>query len=198
MGVESISGTGFAVVAGVASGGFLLVGLGISIVAAKYRFWPHGDRDWTFYVGWLNWSIYSGSFLFLAYHDSGSLFVSTPAMSGSGVLLILFGMALSSIAIVQVGLTTSTGVRTDLHTQGVYRYSRNPQYVGFIAGIVGVLVMSGSGSASLVGVFGILWFIIAPLAEEPWLREQYGEAYDSYRERTPRFVGLLRNDNSEE
>jgi protein-S-isoprenylcysteine O-methyltransferase Ste14 len=28
-----------------------------------------------------------------------------------------------------------------------------------------------------------------PFAEEPWLREHYGEEYEAFRERTPRFVG---------
>lgn len=35
----------------------------------------------------------------------------------------------------------------------------------------------------------IAWFLLAPLAEEPWIREQYGEAYETYRESVPRFVG---------
>ena len=34
----------------------------------------------------------------------------------------------------------------------------------------------------------ILVFVIAPMAEEPWLEEQYGEAYREYRRGVPRFL----------
>lgn len=33
-----------------------------------------------------------------------------------------------------------------------------------------------------------LWFVVAPLAEEPWLEEQYGGEYREYRGRVPRFL----------
>ncbi len=33
------------------------------------------------------------------------------------------------------------------------------------------------------------WWLVMPFAEEPWLREQYGEAYEQYAARVPRFVG---------
>ena len=33
-----------------------------------------------------------------------------------------------------------------------------------------------------------LVFVVAPLTEEPWLEEQYGEAYREYRKRVPRFL----------
>ena len=31
-------------------------------------------------------------------------------------------------------------------------------------------------------------FVVAPLAEEPWLEEQYGEKYREYVGRVPRFL----------
>ena len=34
----------------------------------------------------------------------------------------------------------------------------------------------------------LLWFIL-PFAEEPWLADQYGEAYERYADRVPRFLG---------
>jgi protein-S-isoprenylcysteine O-methyltransferase Ste14 len=37
--------------------------------------------------------------------------------------------------------------------------------------------------------FYFLWWFSFPLAEEPWLRERYGQEYESYAERVPRFVG---------
>jgi protein-S-isoprenylcysteine O-methyltransferase Ste14 len=33
-----------------------------------------------------------------------------------------------------------------------------------------------------------LVLLVAPLAEEPWLEEQYGQAYLGYRRTTPRYL----------
>jgi len=32
-------------------------------------------------------------------------------------------------------------------------------------------------------------YALFPFAEEPWLREQYGQEYDEYRKRISRFIG---------
>lgn len=176
-------------VAGLVSIGILLAGLAVSIGTSKYRFWPHGDRDWTFWVGWLSWVIYVGAFGYVAYHDAGSFFIPDRVVLIGGAFLLVGGVILSLVAMVQVGLKTSTGVTTELYTEGLYRYSRNPQYVGFITGVIGVVLLSGSAYAGILGILGIIWLLGAPLAEEPWLRQQYGDEYDTYCTQTPRFVG---------
>lgn len=56
------------------------------------------------------------------------------------------------------------------------------------------LFMGGTAIASYamgyIGHRAALWFLIAPLAEEPWLETQYGEAYRRYKECHPRFLGV--------
>lgn len=37
----------------------------------------------------------------------------------------------------------------------------------------------------------ILVYGLFPFTEEPWLREQYGDDYEEYCERTPRFIGWI-------
>lgn len=177
-------------VAGLVSVIILLLGVCVSAFTRTYQFWPHGESDWTFWVGWSCWTIYIGSFLLVAYLDAGSLFSPGWFLFVIGVVLIVAGILISVIAVVQLGLVASTGVSAELYTGGVYRYSRNPQYLGFIAGILGVVIVSGSVYAHLLAVLGLLWFVLAPFAEEPWLKKQYGEEYEMYRQRTPRFIGL--------
>jgi protein-S-isoprenylcysteine O-methyltransferase Ste14 len=36
----------------------------------------------------------------------------------------------------------------------------------------------------------VLWFVMAPLSEEPWLGQQFGKPYEEYRKNVPRFIGL--------
>jgi len=33
-------------------------------------------------------------------------------------------------------------------------------------------------------------FVMAPLSEEPWLKQQFGKPYEAYRKNVPRFIIL--------
>ena len=61
--------------------------------------------------------------------------------------------------------------------------------MGDIALLVGWALVCGSPRTWVVSLLGAAWFALAPFTEEPWLREQYGPAYDAYRQRVPRFLG---------
>jgi protein-S-isoprenylcysteine O-methyltransferase Ste14 len=77
-----------------------------------------------------------------------------------------------------------------LHERGVYRYSRNPQYAGFIlAGAGGALVRGSAPAATLVAAYaGICaWWV---RVEEPTLRRTFGHMYDEYQQCTSRWTGL--------
>ena len=40
-------------------------------------------------------------------------------------------------------------------------------------------------------VFWALFYLVAPLFEEPWLEQRYGSAFETYKSRVPRFVGWI-------
>lgn len=94
-------------------------------------------------------------------------------------------------AIGQLGLATSTGISGELYTNGFYRYSRNPQTVGLVTAIAGVFIASGSMYVLILGGLDVLVLVLAAIAEESWLEDQYGNSYKVYKDRTPRFIGLL-------
>ena len=72
---------------------------------------------------------------------------------------------------------------------GIYRFSRNPIYLGQF------LVCMGIGIACLSWIFllyGVIFLILVNLsvsAEERFCLEKYGEAYREYMGRTPRWIG---------
>lgn len=76
-----------------------------------------------------------------------------------------------------------------LVTQGVYRFSRNPMYVGF-------LLMLGAWALVLAQPVNVLWLVffvlylnrwqIAP--EEQALRGQFGEAFGLYCQQVRRWI----------
>ena len=66
-------------------------------------------------------------------------------------------------------------------------------WVGFwaVCGLSAVLLFLDWNSWIYLWIAHLLLalvFVVAPLTEEPWLEEQYGEAYREYRKRVPRFL----------
>lgn len=76
-----------------------------------------------------------------------------------------------------------------LVTQGLYRYSRNPMYVGVLSIIAGWAALFGAG---IVAAYGATWFIIFSLFvrfyEEPHLAREFGDDYVAYRKRVGRWL----------
>jgi protein-S-isoprenylcysteine O-methyltransferase Ste14 len=74
---------------------------------------------------------------------------------------------------------------------GFYRYVRNPMYVGFLIGWIGLWIVFGwlNWPAIVVAflvAFGVMAFV--RLYEEPTLRKLFGPAYDEYRRNVPRWI----------
>jgi protein-S-isoprenylcysteine O-methyltransferase Ste14 len=75
-----------------------------------------------------------------------------------------------------------------LVTQGLYKFNRNPMYVGIIGVILSEALFFGSMSLLIYAV--VLWFgfhIFIIFYEEPHLRSQFGKAYQEYCRKVPRW-----------
>ena len=90
----------------------------------------------------------------------------------------------------QVGTTIDTfGEPSHLVTDGLFRHSRNPMYLGFVVVLVGVWITLGALSPLL----GVTLFIVVAQrwyipVEERALSERFGEAFDAYRSKTRRWI----------
>jgi protein-S-isoprenylcysteine O-methyltransferase Ste14 len=108
-----------------------------------------------------------------------------------GGLLALGGLALAAPGFMPFASVRQLyGVeRGGLITDGIYRYSRNPQYTGLGSALLGVSVVGRSGLALLVvaayWVAVRAWLVI----EEEHLESAFNDEYVQYREATPRFLG---------
>jgi len=94
------------------------------------------------------------------------------------------------LAGLDLGTDETAGLEGDLRTDGWYRYSRNPQYVAYMAATVGFAVFAATPLAIGMCLPLLALWVVLPVTEEPWLREQYGEDYERYAERVPLFLGL--------
>ena len=76
-----------------------------------------------------------------------------------------------------------------LVTEGIYKITRNPMYLGFVLLLIGVAVILGSASVfSIVIIFSIitdLWYI---RYEERALEKKFGSAYDTYKSKVRRWI----------
>ncbi|MBC3868617.1 methyltransferase family protein [Undibacterium oligocarboniphilum] len=78
--------------------------------------------------------------------------------------------------------------RHTLATSGPYERVRHPQYIAFVLILLGFLLQWPTLLTLLM--FPVLLFMYGRLAvtEENQMRKEFGAAYDSYAQRTPRFI----------
>ena len=107
---------------------------------------------------------------------------------GIGTALIVLGNVGVWYEVARFGIKQTGGAKGSLKTTGLYRYSRNPQYVCDVVLLVGWALLFASLVALPVILATIIVFLIAPLSEEIWMEEQYGEAYLEYKNRVRRYL----------
>jgi len=78
---------------------------------------------------------------------------------------------------------------------GFYRYVRNPMYVGFAAGWIGLWIVFGHPDPTLIATaallaLGVHLFVV--LYEEPTLRKKFGADYEEYCRNVRRWWPRLR------
>jgi protein-S-isoprenylcysteine O-methyltransferase Ste14 len=163
--------------------GYLASALGWS------TYWPLGDRDRWYYVHWSISVGLNGCLVIVTVLDWGSIPLPRPHTTVIGAVLFVPFWLAGIWAGNDLGSDETMGLRGELRTDGWYRYSRNPQYTCYLVATVGFVLLASSWQVTvLCGLLASWWFVM-PFAEEPWLREQYGEAYDRYCDRVPRFLG---------
>ncbi|MDR0889600.1 MAG: isoprenylcysteine carboxylmethyltransferase family protein [Oscillospiraceae bacterium] len=120
-------------------------------------------------------------------------FPSFPTMHEDGVILMALGVAAFIAAVITMKSNWRAGFaenqNTALVTGGIYRYSRNPAFVGFDLLYIGcalvfpnVLLIAGSLAA-------LTLFHLQILSEERFLAAQFGEEYAAYRKTVLRYLG---------
>jgi protein-S-isoprenylcysteine O-methyltransferase Ste14 len=87
-----------------------------------------------------------------------------------------------------IGLKATSGARDELITSGLYRFSWHPQYLADMAILIGFGLLFASSWVWPIVIVGVAALALAPLAEEPWLHEQYGSKYSNYCAETRRYL----------
>lgn len=162
----------------------------VSIVWPQKRIWPPpGQHSFQFVLVWaLTLTAFAG-ILVVGLLDWNGLGWPAVLRWPLGLGLVIAGNAVAWLGVAQLGMKETSGAEGALVTGGLYRYSRNPQYVGDMLILAGWTVLSASAWVIWPAVLGIVAFALTPLAEESWLAEHYGEPYRAYCRQAPRFFG---------
>jgi protein-S-isoprenylcysteine O-methyltransferase Ste14 len=113
-------------------------------------------------------------------------------MTVGGGVLSVFGLWLYAASIKRFSsFGQLSGLEEgELVTGGVYRYTRNPQIVGWGLALLGAALAGRSAKAvGLVAVYFLIHRLYFPF-EERRLERVFGAEYRHYLARTPRFLGL--------
>ena len=104
----------------------------------------------------------------------------------SGLVVYLFGVALSIVAV----LNFATSPKDKVITKGLYSISRNPMYIGLILMQVGLGIICSSW-VYLLSTLVLLILLNENLsAEERYCFYRYGDSYRQYKNKTPRWIGI--------
>jgi protein-S-isoprenylcysteine O-methyltransferase Ste14 len=119
------------------------------------------------------------------------LIADAMALRWAAVGLWVSGFAVLSLGRVNLGRHVRIGIpdeETALHTDGLFRLSRNPMYLGLAVTIVAAMLYTQNPAVLALGAFVIAVHHRIILAEERWLVHAFGPSYERYRQRVPRYL----------
>ncbi len=159
-----------------------------TVTSDSFKLWPTpSTKSWQHYTFW---PLFRGglsltivyAILTARWEDSATLHFAL------GLICALAGFGFTVYGYFDLGIENTYGADEGLVTNGLYRYSRNPQYVASILGFSGAALANDTLQAGILCGLAILVYVIMPFTEEPWLQQAYGDFYLDYKRRTPRFL----------
>lgn len=117
----------------------------------------------------------------------------------SEIVVEILGLTLTALGVIffefaiffmksswRVGVDRNT--RTDLITDGIYKYSRNPAFVGFDLMFIGLFLTYPNILSFIVMCSNVAAIHLQILQEEKFLQENFGKEYAVYKKSTPRYL----------
>jgi len=117
-----------------------------------------------------------------------------PSLAGIvGLCLFIVGLIILLVCIAQFardgkGTLSPLDPTKNLVATGLYKYSRNPMYVGVTSMLAGECIMTGSETLIVytIAVF-IVFNLFILLHEEPRMKKDFGDSYVAYTKRVRRW-----------
>lgn len=158
------------------------------------NFWRRHVRAAFWIAGLGAWTL-GGIFVALDRHRLIALGAPSAPMLAIGLLLILLDVVLLLKADRDLGHSKLVGHaeltgKLELSLRGMYSRVRHPRYTGMIAAVIGACLLAGSRWAWECFLVWFALVMISILLEEREMRRRFGDVYEEYCRRVPRFLPL--------
>lgn len=112
-----------------------------------------------------------------------------------GFVIAILGVLIFITAFVTMGDSWRAGIdntqKTEIIDIGIYRYSRNPAFVGFDLLYIGMALAFSNRINIIFACLSILLLHLQILEEEKYLPTVFGKAYLEYKKKTGRYFGKM-------
>lgn len=127
-------------------------------------------------------------------------FKSFDTFSIAGAIIGFIGDGVFAMAVLTMKDSWRAGLakgdETKIVTNGIYKISRNPAFLGFDCVYLGILLMFFNWVLLVFSAFAIIMLHLQILQEEQYLPDVFGEEYISYKEKVCRYIGRKRRHSS--
>jgi len=160
-----------------------------SIIFPKNRIWPPPKTlSWQYLIYWGLFYLGVIIDIYIIFNDWNTWNIPFEIRYYIGLPLFIVGSSFSVWSIAVLGIKNTTGLKDGFVVEMPYHLTRNPQYVGDIIMIIGLILLVNSLFITVLLLLTIVIFCLMPFPEEIWLEEKYSEDYLNYKYKTSRFL----------
>ncbi|MDO4459909.1 MAG: isoprenylcysteine carboxylmethyltransferase family protein [Clostridia bacterium] len=111
----------------------------------------------------------------------------------TGLCLGFIGVVFFAVSSITMKNSWRAGIpqedKTEFVTDGIYKWSRNPAFLGFDMMYLGILIMYLNPVLAFFTVWAMLMLHLQILEEEKFLAKRFGTDYENYRKHVFRYLG---------
>jgi protein-S-isoprenylcysteine O-methyltransferase Ste14 len=116
---------------------------------------------------------------------------SSPFIRYFSCLAFGVGLVIVIISLFNLGSSTRMGLpseNTKFKSKGIYRYSRNPMYLGFHLCTLAAMICTANIVVVFLGIYSMAIYHFIIVGEERFLEIRFGNEYVDYRKKTRRYI----------
>lgn len=136
------------------------------------------------YITWVLFLFYIFNIYKISRHSFEFLIILSYILAGIGLI-----MAITSL--INLGRSTRLGLpseNTNFKSNGLYKLSRNPMYLGFDFFTLSSIIFFGNIFITIIGIYSIVIYHFIIMGEEKYLEQRFGNKYIEYRKKVRRYI----------